>query len=124
MKYCTKCEIEKDDDAFGWRTARWHNNRVIKRNWCKTCHCAEAKARTDKNRTQVTLIKESTPCMDCSLYFRGYVMEHHHRPDEIKIADISKMCSRVSDFTKIQAEIDKCDLLCANCHRERTHGNH
>jgi predicted HNH restriction endonuclease len=43
-------------------------------------------------------------------------MDFHHLDPSLKSKDVkSLMCGR---WDKIQEELDKCVLLCANCHRE------
>ncbi len=44
-------------------------------------------------------------------------LDFHHRDPAQKIKDVSKMAKFFSD-EKIEAEIAKCDVLCANCHRK------
>lgn len=63
-------------------------------------------------------LKESQPCSDCLDFFPYYVMHFDHRPGTAKLGDISRLkyCSRA----RLYAEIDKCDLVCANCHAKRT----
>lgn len=62
--------------------------------------------------------KKAGPCIDCKNTFLPCQMDFDHRDDD-KEFDISKMVSR-SSLKRIQEEIDKCDLVCANCHRLRT----
>jgi len=45
------------------------------------------------------------------------VLEFDHLGD--KLADVSALV-RASSLAKIQAEVAKCDVVCANCHRIRT----
>lgn len=71
-----------------------------------------------KNREYVLTCKDG-PCMDCGIKYPPYVMHFDHRPDEEKLFGLAKMATRGLD--KIKAEIAKCDLVCANCHAERTH---
>lgn len=58
------------------------------------------------------------PCADCGKRYPPYVMDLDHRGD--KFTDVSKMKSY--SIQRLLAEIAKCDVVCANCHRERTHG--
>lgn len=56
-------------------------------------------------------------CVDCG-ESDPIVLEFDHRDDVIKVANISGMvCLR---WEKVVAEIAKCDVRCANCHRRRT----
>lgn len=77
--------------------------------------------RRRKARTWLKEYKEASPCMDCKVKYPYYVMEFDHRPGTKKIVEVSKLVNSLS-FTKLQAEIAKCDLVCVNCHRERTFG--
>lgn len=52
------------------------------------------------------------------------VLELHHRPGEVKHRKLAGQNG--NSFTKLSwkelaAELDKCDVLCANCHRRVTH---
>lgn len=57
------------------------------------------------------------PCVDCG-ESDVVVLEFDHLRDKVK--DISRMCSDAWSVDAIKAEIDKCDVVCANCHRRRT----
>jgi hypothetical protein len=59
--------------------------------------------------------------MDCGQRYPYYVMEYDHRDGEEKFCNVSALNGhrRVS-MSKLLAEIAKCDVVCANCHRERT----
>jgi hypothetical protein len=46
------------------------------------------------------------------------VMEFDHREGEEKNAEISRLVN--FSIKRIEEEISKCDLVCSNCHRERT----
>ena len=48
------------------------------------------------------------------------VLEFDHRDPSSKIKDVSKMIQDGNSLIKIAAEIVKCDVLCANCHRRKT----
>jgi hypothetical protein len=63
-------------------------------------------------------LKEHTPCMDCRKNYPYYIMEFDHREPALKAADVdSLLCKR---WEYIAAEVDKCDIVCANCHCART----
>jgi hypothetical protein len=63
-------------------------------------------------------IKEQTPCKDCGLNYPHYVLDFDHVNGE-KIGCLSDLCSHGFSWDKIQAEIDKCEVVCSNCHRTR-----
>lgn len=65
---------------------------------------------------------KSVPCRDCGIKYPAYVMDFDHRDPTLKVDNLSKMWQTHS-LKEIQEEIRKCDIICANCHRERTHGN-
>ena len=64
-------------------------------------------------------LKSNTPCMDCKQSYPYYVMDFDHRDPTQKVAHIQKMCTSAS-WERLLQEIDKCDIVCANCHRIRT----
>lgn len=60
---------------------------------------------------------KSQPCFDCGRTFPTECMDFDHRPDEIKIHSPQKFFGNMEKFL---AELAKCDLVCACCHRTRT----
>lgn len=83
----------------------------------------KARANSASNRfarnREIILQAKTRPCSDCGHRFPYFVMEFDHRPDEEKSFNISSGLTK-SQAT-LEAEIEKCDLVCANCHRVRTH---
>ena len=55
--------------------------------------------------------------------FCGYneypeALDFDHLPGQLKIKDVSHMLGH--SLESLMAEIDKCEVVCANCHRHRT----
>jgi hypothetical protein len=67
---------------------------------------------------EVVAYKESLPCMDCLVYYPHYVMDFDHVAGE-KLGNVSALAKRGSR-KKLWGEIEKCELVCSNCHRTRT----
>lgn len=61
-------------------------------------------------------IKESSPCMDCGVFYPGEVMDYDHvrGVKSFAVSALNK-CS----LARVCEEIEKCDLVCSNCHRIR-----
>lgn len=72
-----------------------------------------------RNRTAVQEAKNK-PCTDCGLRYPYYVMEFDHLDSDAKHFNVSAGVTRVS-YERLMAEIAKCEVVCANCHAERTH---
>lgn len=72
--------------------------------------------RYESAKAFVLAYKAAKPCLDCQLSFPPYCMDFDHVRGTKK-RDVSS-CMTV---TAAQAEILKCDLVCANCHRKRTY---
>ena len=87
---------------------------------------ASALLRNERRRTAMRdVIKEAKeqPCCDCGLRYPSYVMDFDHRDGRQKRFNIGRdALSKLSTVEALRAEIDKCDVVCANCHRIRTHG--
>ena len=59
--------------------------------------------------------------MDCGKKYPPYIMDFDHRDPELKVGSIAELVAK-ADSSLLLAEIEKCDVVCANCHRERTYG--
>lgn len=70
----------------------------------------------------VKLQKLDKTCLDCGNRYPPYVMDYDHCRGEPKIATVRVLVNHCYSKETIDAEIAKCDLVCANCHRERTFG--
>jgi hypothetical protein len=64
---------------------------------------------------------KSNPCVDCHKKFPPCVMDFDHVRGK-KLFQISHALSYT--WSRVKKELRKCDLVCANCHRIRTHGEH
>ena len=73
------------------------------------------KRRRDECRNFLNEIK-SQPCADCGVQYPPYVMDFDHVYGE-KAFNIAT-ARRLSD--KLLSEVEKCEVVCANCHRVRT----
>ena len=64
--------------------------------------------------------KAGRPCTDCGVVYPPYVMQFDHVGDD-KTDHVSKMAYDGVSLATLDTEIAKCELVCANCHFERTH---
>lgn len=60
-------------------------------------------------------------CKDCGATGSPWIFDFHHRDMESK--EFSWGEFRTSNWAKLKAELEKCDLLCAVCHRLRHEKN-
>lgn len=48
-------------------------------------------------------------------------MDFDHKDKSLKLGNIAHMAVRNWSLEKIKQEINKCEVVCANCHRIRTY---
>jgi len=63
--------------------------------------------------------RKDEPCEDCGVRYQPWQMDFDHLPGEEKLFEIGQGLGRTRE--SLSAEIAKCDLVCANCHRDRTY---
>lgn len=70
-----------------------------------------------KLRTQAKLMeyKATLSCTKCG-FSHPAALHFHHRDPSVKEDRVSNMPMRGCGWTRVLAEIAKCDVLCANCH--------
>lgn len=135
-KRCSRCKAHKPDEAFSLRGPAKPGQRVSK---CKPCvvdynrergfggfgrrdEAQKKQARVGHRQRQlerhlaVRRLKDA-PCADCGGRFPPYCMDFDHVRGEKRANVAQLMCYSLK---AILAEIAKCDLVCANCHRIRT----
>jgi len=81
---------------------------------------ATNKKRKLEIRVYIRAAKEGKPCLDCGIPYPPYVMDFDHRDKKTKICHPSRILFKGWCDERVQKELNKCDLVCANCHRLRT----
>jgi len=109
-KVCNKCKETKPLDLFVK-----HKQCIDGRaGYCKTCDAA-----TVSNLRRATKLKAITykggACSRCSGVFHPAVYDFHHVDPLEKEADPGSLMGR--KWKVVKEELDKCILLCSNCHR-------
>jgi hypothetical protein len=66
----------------------------------------------------VNKIKTDAGCIDCGYNADAEALDFDHRDGSLKVANLAKMIDR--SWQSIMAEIAKCDVRCAICHRLKT----
>lgn len=79
----------------------------------------ERNQRMKQELTEKLRAFKDVPCMDCGVKYPYYVMDLDHRPGEVKLYEPARLVSSGSRV-KFEQEIAKCDVVCSNCHRQRT----
>lgn len=101
----------KDKDKQREYQRGWHRRRT-KAYW------------RDRQTAKRKAIKEwvdslKTKCVKCGYDRCIEALEFHHEDEDDKVRSISRMMRNNWGRKRILAEIEKCVVLCANCHREQ-----
>src|ERR1700680_3692088 len=131
QKICPKCKENKTLDQYNW-----YNKKHTKlQSWCKMCmkELQKATYKTEKGKkvfdeskqnikqqkqSKLNDYLEKNPCIDCGTTDIR-VLQFDHVRDE-KVLSISAMLARHFAWSKIEEEIKKCEIRCANCHHIKT----
>src|SRR3954471_13877800 len=94
--------------------------REYQRAWYSR-NATKAKAKVKLRKQEVInwfrAYKQTLSCVRCGEN-DPITFDFHHRDPRKKDPRISEMWKKCWGITRIQAEIAKCDVLCANCHRK------
>jgi hypothetical protein len=130
MKQCFRCEKILSLESFSWR----NKAKGTLHSWCKSCR-KEYDAALWKNGTKKKTSKEARqktrgrleeylvafwkthPCVDCGETNIVKLDFDHLRDKEDNIA---RMIANDCSINKISKEIEKCEVVCKNCHAVRT----
>ena len=77
-----------------------------------------------KRELQATVsVLKSGPCSVCGEKHDPVLMDFDHLDPATKLFEICKGVQNKMTLDAILSEITKCQLLCAWCHAEKTHGS-
>jgi 5-methylcytosine-specific restriction endonuclease McrA len=134
MKKCCSCGELKPEEEFHWRAKALG----IRRGYCRSCQAIKHRkwyknnAETVKDRSRkrnersrkaarkyaYNYLKKH-PCVICG-ETNTAALDFHHIEPASKTRPIPHMISGGYSLDAIKAEIAKCQILCANCHRKQT----
>lgn len=112
MANCSRCQVLLTKENAYRKT----DKRL--QSYCKKCFNNIVTERW-KQRKLAEIQKKGNKCLDCQGSFHYSVYEFHHLEPEHKDFNWTKL--RLRKQSDIDAELSKCVLLCANCHRTRHH---
>ena len=111
-KHCTRCDTEKSSEEF----YRRRDGTDIS-SYCKPCSISQTVERQQKFKRLAVEYKGGS-CKHCGYNRYLGTLEFHHLDPTQK--DFSLAHARLTTFgDKVKKELDKCILLCSNCHREQ-----
>lgn len=79
----------------------------------------QRKSYRDKARAFVIDRKCSTPCKDCHGTFPFYKLDFDHVRGR-KEFELRRAGDDITSLETLEEEMNKCDIVCKNCHAERT----
>ena len=107
-KVCNRCKTEKEASEFYTR-----RNGLGYSPYCKICTNTQTIER-QRELKRVSVEYKGGKCDECGYAKCQGALEFHH----VNGKDFTIGHSKLTSFSKIKDELDKCVLLCANCHRE------
>lgn len=112
LKKCTKCSEEKPSTEFYMRS---DNGKKSIGSYCKACASSKTVARYKLYKLEYLSLKGGC-CQACGFNRYEGALEFHHADPATKDDSIAKMMRHPSS-PKVLAELEKCVLVCSNCHR-------
>lgn len=107
MKACKRCKIVKNLSEF-------YKHRLARDGYEPTCKtCKLESARLQRREWKLQAISDKGDCCSvCGGTFHPCVYDFHHTNDDKEISPADAP-SKAAFFR----EVEKCELVCANCHR-------
>lgn len=122
-KECIKCKIIKTLDQFNKKRnglqpfCRDCSKKAFKKHYQDNKQYYIDKTKRERNEVVnfVKQIKKNSSCKNCGENHPA-TLQFHHRDPKYKEFEIPDGINKGFCIKRIQKEIDKCDILCANCH--------
>lgn len=129
-RVCQKCGVRQLIEAFRPRRRDQRYTTCLvcqqeyQREWSqepgrKVKRHQQKRKRLLANSDYIMRLKETTPCSDCGELNLACAVDFDHLRDKSGI--ISRMVNRGICLSRLLTEVSKCEIVCANCHRERTY---
>ena len=130
MKQCSRCKETKDNSAF------WKKGATSLQSQCRACSKEVNSSRyrrfVERERQRLAKVRKdglakfkkwleevkAVPCADCGIRYNTWVMDFDHVRGT-KAFNIGSAAGFKRE--RLEEEVAKCDVVCANCHRDRTH---
>lgn len=134
LRVCKDCGLEANTIEELELFSNGNESLYKKQNLCLACNRkrtvinninnkgrreSSATARRYKNK-EILIARRGGECVDCGYKYNGknaIVFDFHHRNPDDKLFGIAPRIHY--NLKTLKVEADKCDLLCANCHRLR-----
>ena len=128
MKTCTLCKLPKPLSEFNKKAS----SKDGLQNKCRECSKLAAKRHYEENaeyyleknqrhreekRLWLEQLKDELKCQNCG-ESEPCCLDFHHLDPQEKDFTVSQAASWGYSTERIQVEIEKCVILCANCHRK------
>lgn len=139
MKKCTTCSEKKDENDFSLQRRKMKNGEsyFCRRSECRNCYNDYMRRYLKNKESHKKLVKKSkidrrkfisdlklkNGCKRCGYNKCSAALHFHHINKNEKDFEISWAANKGISVEKIQKEIDKCIILCSNCHMEIEHGS-
>jgi len=112
MKKCKYCKNDYPESYFG--VAKTIGEKVYRRLKCKNCYRETKNKLRGKYRELINNRKKKHICSRCGIDDYRVLDFHHTRDKEFGIAEAGYYNY---GLVRLEKEIEKCILICANCHR-------
>lgn len=129
-KLCGRCKVDQGREAFP--PSAWKKKRGV---WCRECsrqyyahrrktepgYASMYDRRRSRERVaEIAQIKASRGCSRCGENHPA-CLDFHHVDWRTKKKTIAQLTAQGNSVVSIMAEMEKCILLCSNCHRKHHH---
>ena len=126
MQKCTKCGLEKENEAFYWKAMAKNKRASV----CISCMKEYQKSWYSRN-TEIQKSKSTSRRKDIRDFLDGIkqgsvcklcgesepcCLQFHHIDGDKKEISLSMVASHGWATERIHREVEKCTVLCANCH--------
>lgn len=110
MRICPNCKLSKPITDFYSR-----RNKPGSSVYCKVCTSEQTIKRQQENQRRCIEYKGGS-CVKCGYNKCQTALEFHHLDPTKK--DFSIAGNHLKSFKNLKVELDKCILICSNCHQE------